>query len=51
MLPTKSIGLSVKEEKQKLDFQDGHHGSHHGFPIGRNLAIFIQVTLMLRTKF
>ena len=35
-----SIGLSVQEKKQKIDFQDGCHGSHLGFPIGTILAIF-----------
>ena len=28
----KSISLSV-QEKQKIDFQDGRHGGHLGFPI------------------
>ena len=38
--------------KRKIDFQDGHHGGHLGFPIGTILAIFdLQVTLMLPTKF
>ena len=38
--------------KQKIDFQDGHHGSHLGFPIGTILAIFdLQVTPMLPSKF
>ena len=35
-----SNGLSVQEKKQKIDFQDGCHGSHLGFPIGTILAIF-----------
>ena len=36
------------EKKRKLDFQDGGHGGHLGFPIGTILAIFdLQVTLML----
>ena len=40
-----SIGLSVQEKKQKIDFQDGCHGSHLGFLIGTILAIFdLQVT-------
>ena len=53
MLPTKFqvnwlLGLG---EGQK-DFQDGHYGSHLGFPISMILAIFdLQVTLMLPTKF
>ena len=47
-----SIGLSVQEKKQKIDFQDGRHGSHLGFPIGTILAIFdLQVTPMLPTMF
>ena len=47
-----SIGLSAQEMKWKIDFQDGGHGSHLGFPIGTILAIFdLQVTLMLPTKF
>ena len=47
-----SIGLSVQEKKRKIDFQDGGHGGHLGFPIGTILAIFdLQVTLMLPSKF
>ena len=43
-----SIGLSVQEKKGKIDFQDGCHGGHLGFPIGTILAIFdLQVTPML----
>ena len=39
-------------EEAKLDFQDGFHGGHLGFPIGTILAIFdLQVTPMLPTKF
>ena len=39
-------------EKRKIDFQDGHHGSHLGFPIETILAVFdLQVTPMLLTKF
>ena len=54
MLPSKfeSIGLSVQEKKRKIDFQDGIHVSHLGFPISTILATFdLQVTLMLPTKF
>ena len=48
----KSVGLSVQEEKRKIDFQDGHHGSHVGFLIGTILAIFdLQVTPLFPTKF
>ena len=54
MLPSK-FGVNwplVQEKKRKIDFQDGCHGSHLGFPIGTILAIFdLQVTLMLPTKF
>ena len=39
MLPTKSVGLSV-QERRKINFQNGGHGSHTEFPIGRFLAIF-----------
>ena len=46
-----SVGLSV-QEKQKIDYQDGCHGSRLGFPIGTILAIFyLQVTPMLPTRF
>ena len=45
-----STGLSV--QKFKTDFQDGDCGSHIGFLIRTNLAIFdLQMTLMLSTKF
>ena len=53
MLPSnmESIGLSV-QKMRKIDFQDGGHGGHLGFPIGTILAIFdLQVTLMLPSKF
>ena len=47
-----STGLSVQEKKRKIDFQDGGHGGHLGFPIGTILSIFdLQITLMLSTKF
>ena len=47
-----SIGFSVQEKKQKIDFQDGLHDGHFGFPIGTILATFdLQVTLMLPIKF
>ena len=47
-----STGLSVQEKKRKIDFQDGGHGGHLGFPIGMILAIFdLQVTLMVPSKF
>ena len=47
MLPTK-FGVNwplVQEKKQKIDFQDGGHGSHLEFLIVTILAIFVlQVT-------
>ena len=47
-----STGLSVQEKKRKIDFQDGGHGGHLGFPIGTILAIYdLQVILMLPSKF
>ena len=37
---------------KKIDFQDGCHGGHLGFPIGTVLAIFyLHVTPMLPSKF
>ena len=36
----KSIGLSVQEKKRKIDFQDGDHGGHLGFPIGTSFALY-----------
>ena len=54
MFPTKfqaSWPLGSGEEA-KIDFQDGHHGGHLGFPIGMILAVFdLQVTLLLPTRF
>ena len=47
----KSTGFPVLEKKRKIDFQDGGHGGHLGFPIGTILAIFdLQVTPVLPTK-
>ena len=47
-----SIGLSAQEKKRKIDFQDGDHDGHLGFPIGMILATFdLQVTPMFPTKF
>ena len=47
-----STGLAVQEKKRKIDFQDGCHGGHLGFPIGMILPIFDQqVTPMLPSKF
>ena len=47
-----STGLSVQKKKRKIDFQDGCHGGHLGYPIGMILAIFhLQVTSMSPNKF
>ena len=47
-----AIGLSVQKKKRKIDFQDGSHGGHLGFPISTILAIFdLHFTLMLPSKF
>ena len=47
-----AIGLLVQEKKRKINFQDGGHGGHLGYPIGTILAIFdLQVTPMLPSKF
>ena len=47
-----AISLLFQEKKRKVDFQDGCHGSHLGFPIGTILANFdLQVTPMLPRKF
>ena len=47
-----SIGLSAQEKNRKIEFQDGGHGGHLGFPIRTILATFdLQVTPMLPTKF
>ena len=54
MLPSK-FGVNCpfgSGEKRKIDFQDGDHGGHLGFPIRTILAIFdLQVTPMLPTKY
>ena len=54
MLPSK-FGVNWpfgSGEEAKIDFQDGGHGGHLGFPIGTILAIFdLQVTPMLPSKF
>ena len=52
LVSLEAIGLSVQEKKRKIDFQDGGHGGHLGFPIGTILAIFdLQGTPMLPSKF
>ena len=46
------VGFSVQEKRFKIDFQEGNHGSHLGFPIRMILAIFDpQVTPILPIKF
>ena len=46
------LAFRFRRRSEKIDFQDGGHGGHHGFPIGMILAIFnLQVTLMLPTKY
>ena len=43
---------SHQEKKKIIDFQDGGHGGHLGFPIRTISAIFeLQVTPMLPTNF
>ena len=54
MLPTKFQvnGPFISGKEEKIDFQDGGHGGHLGFPILTILAIFdLQVTPMLPTEF
>ena len=54
MLPSKfGVNWPFGSGKEaKIDFQDGCHGGHLGFPIGMILAIFdLQVTPMLPSKF
>ena len=52
LLSFESDGLSVQEKKHKIDFQDGGHCSHLGFPIGTILAIFdLPVARIFPTKF
>ena len=46
-----STCLSVQEKRRKIDFQDGCHGGHLGYPTGTNLAFFdLQVTPMSPTS-
>ena len=53
MLPSK-FGVNWpfgSGEEAKIDFQDGGHGGHLGFPTGMILAIFdLQVTLMVPSQ-
>ena len=53
MLPAKfQVNLPfVLGEEEKIEFQNGGHADHLGFPIGTILAIFaLQDTPMLPTK-
>ena len=46
------LAFGFRRRSEKIDFQDGHHGGHLGFPISMILATFdLQVTLMLPTMF
>ena len=47
----KLTGLSVQEKKQKIKFQGGSYGGHIGFLIGQFQLFYLQVTLMLPSKF
>ena len=53
MLPTMfGVNLLLGSGETKTDFQEGCHGGHLGFPIGKILASFdLQVTRMLPSKF
>ena len=47
----KSVDFSFQEKKRKIDFQNGRHDGHLGFPTGTILASFnLQVISMLPTK-
>ena len=38
--------------QREIDFQNGHHGGHLGFSMGKILAMFdLEVSPMLPTKF
>ena len=46
------LAFQFRRRCEKIDFQDGRHGGHLGFPIRTILDIFyLQVSLMLPTKF
>ena len=46
------LSFRFRRRSKKIDFQDGCHGGHLGFPIGTILAIFdLQVALMLPSRF
>ena len=47
----KPIGISVKEKKRNIDFQEGRHGVHLGFLIWTILASSdLQVTPKIYTR-
>ena len=47
-----SVGFSIQLRKFKIDFQDGGHDSHLGFPNRTISAIFdLKVVPILPTKF
>ena len=51
-LSFESTGLSVREKKRKIYFQDDSHAGHHRFSIGSIFSYFnLKVTSMLPTKF
>ena len=51
-LPSFESSDLLVQEMFKIDFQDGSHGDHRGFPIRMILDIFdLQVPLILPTKF
>ena len=46
------LAFGFRRRSEKIDFQDGYHDAHLGFPIGMILAIFDpQVIPMLPSKF
>ena len=53
ILPTKSrVKWPSVQKKCKINFQDGDHGGHFGFPIGTILAIVdLQVIPILLIRF
>ena len=53
ILPTNfRVSWSLGSGHGKIDFQDGYHDGHLGFPIGMILAIYyLQIALIFPTKF
>ena len=42
ILPTKfRVNWQFQEKKRKINFQNGGHGGHLGFPIGTILTMFL----------